>query len=146
MTVRTQIGRQKRKEIINLSDDAIKERIKTLTGKPPMTLARLKKLAIKEERISGLYFLFRRDKLIYVGRTYHMMRRITQHTKTFDKYVAVPMDKKHLAELEALYIYYFNPPLNRTAPRKMEGVTGVTRQTSTKRTKPTNRTARNKKD
>lgn len=68
--------------------------------------------------LCGVYFLFRKNKCIYVGQSTNIHVRVRDHqlprsgTKDFDcfSYLEVPRDSLNAAE--AYYITMFNPALN----------------------------------
>lgn len=61
--------------------------------------------------IKGVYFLFHQDKLVYIGSSKNIGRRITDHTdKTFDS-IFVDLCE-NFKEKESAYIKKLQPPLN----------------------------------
>lgn len=68
--------------------------------------------------LRGIYFLYSRDRLVYVGQSVNIHARIAQHwqTKTFDSFAYIQCDESHLDVLESAYIHRLRPPLNVTAP------------------------------
>ena len=76
--------------------------------------------------ISGVYFLIKDQKVVYVGQSVNVYSRITQHAnKKFEKFAVIPCAKESLDVLESLYIHLFKPELNGSrygncAPMTME--------------------------
>ena len=64
--------------------------------------------------ISGIYFLFSGDRLVYIGQSVDVERRVINHAEalTFDSYGLIECPPEHLDELEAAYILRFKPPEN----------------------------------
>ncbi len=64
--------------------------------------------------MSGVYFLIKDGKIVYVGQARNVLSRIGEHidTKDFDEWtwIAVTLDRLNITELA--YIRHFNPPLN----------------------------------
>ena len=65
------------------------------------------------EGSSGVYFLIKGDRVVYVGQSVNIFARISSHvqSKDFDSYayVSCPIDKLDI--LESLYIHTLSPPL-----------------------------------
>jgi len=66
-----------------------------------------------------IYALIQDDKIVYIGQTYDIMRRLSVHIdsyKVFDSYAIVEWvqnkDSKHLSDLEAKYIKELKPKYN----------------------------------
>ena len=67
----------------------------------------------KQYEISGIYFLVKDKKVVYVGQSVSVLRRIGTHVyKEFDSFAFVPCDQSLLDRLESLYIHLLRPPLN----------------------------------
>jgi len=64
---------------------------------------------------SGVYFLIKSKKVIYVGQTVNVIIRVGTHatTKKFDTWHWIPCPRDKLNALERIYIDAFLPPLNR---------------------------------
>jgi len=68
---------------------------------------------------SGIYALFKRDRLYYVGLASNLMRRLKQHLRdrhhgSWDRFsVFLTLDDRHMKELEALLIHISSPQGNR---------------------------------
>ncbi len=66
----------------------------------------------------GIYFLCKDGKIVYIGQTANVARRITDHLSQIDKefdtvfYISCPLIK--LRELESALLRYYKPPLNLT--------------------------------
>lgn len=63
-------------------------------------------------RISGIYFLFRKDKLVYVGQSTNVIARVHSHTVRFDTYTYIEVDHE-IDFLEMAYITKYRPSENR---------------------------------
>lgn len=78
-----------------------------LTAKEIYDLA----VPVKESKI-GLYFLFHKRNLMYVGQSIDIDRRITEHKKAgklFDAFAVQECTVDELDLLESLYIHSFKP-------------------------------------
>ena len=62
---------------------------------------------------SGVYFLIKGSKVIYVGQSVNVFARISSHAqyKDFDSYAYVSCSRDKLDILESLYIHTLSPPL-----------------------------------
>ncbi len=61
----------------------------------------------------GIYFLIKDIKIVYVGKSLNVIRRIGQHPdKSFDRFAWVLCKPEQLDHLERDYINQFSPPLN----------------------------------
>ena len=69
---------------------------------------------------SGVYFLIKGSKVIYVGQSVNVFARISSHAqyRDFDSYAYVSCPKDRLDILESLYIHTLNPPLQGRNPQK----------------------------
>lgn len=66
---------------------------------------------------SGIYFLFDRDELVYIGQGKLAAARAADHLrilpkKKFDSYAFVPCPPRLLNSMEVRYIYKFRPRYN----------------------------------
>lgn len=63
---------------------------------------------------SGVYFLIRDGKIVYVGKSMNVHSRIATHqrSKEFDRINFVECPEESLHRLEQMYIRKFNPELN----------------------------------
>ena len=78
-------------------------------------MVELKNLERFEMPIIGVYFLFKKDKLIYIGESISIFRRIYSHIKNkdFDSYSFIKCDSKvDIVELEKKLIIKYRPILN----------------------------------
>lgn len=66
--------------------------------------------------ITGVYFLFYNDVLVYVGQSTNVEKRLMSHfsSKVFDKYHYIKCDEDRLLEVEKHYIDKFKPFYNGT--------------------------------
>lgn len=63
--------------------------------------------------VTGVYFLIRAARVVYVGQSINVFARITTHgDKNFDAFSYVACDRDQLDMLESLYIHLLSPPLN----------------------------------
>jgi hypothetical protein len=62
----------------------------------------------------GVYFLLVGGRVMYVGQSRHMIRRIAMHAaaRRFDAWHCVPCSRRRLDALERVYINAFLPPWN----------------------------------
>ena len=69
-----------------------------------------------DEFQSGIYFLFKDQKVVYVGKSLNASARIYDHqrakSKVFDSYAILPVAAEYLDELEVIYICKFAPIYN----------------------------------
>jgi hypothetical protein len=62
---------------------------------------------------TGVYFLIRDRRVVYVGQSTHISARVKQHEHIgFDSYAFIACDADALDILESLYIYYLQPEHN----------------------------------
>jgi hypothetical protein len=63
---------------------------------------------------SGVYFLYEGDRLVYVGESLNVQRRLETHDHKgrFDKVGVIACDSQHRRRLESFYIGLLDPPLN----------------------------------
>lgn len=63
---------------------------------------------------SGVYFLLSGERVVYVGQSVAVFKRVLEHmaTKRFDGFAYVPCDPENLNVLESLYIHALRPILN----------------------------------
>lgn len=88
--------------------------------------------------LSGVYFLIREGKVIYVGQSVNVFARMAQHEiKNFERYAYVPCDKKDLNVLESLYIHCLQPESNgmawdkgKSAPFRLSDLLEMAREKS----------------
>lgn len=66
---------------------------------------------------SGIYFLIKDQKIIYVGQSISVLSRIKDHQnhRDFDHFTCIPCPKEHLDMLESLYIHFLRPEQNATS-------------------------------
>ena len=62
----------------------------------------------------GVYFLIKDERIVYVGKSSDVYKRIGQHVKTkeFDRITVVECSETDVSRLEAMYIDKFKPILN----------------------------------
>lgn len=62
-----------------------------------------------------IYFLIKKEKVIYVGKTNNLTRRLNEHkAKEYDYYFYIKCAKDYAAIQEDRYIILFDPPLNKS--------------------------------
>lgn len=94
-------------------DDGIITAISEITGDVLFRESQIVAKSIPWSRIVGVYFLIKRDKVVYVGQSNSLFTRISQHdNKEFDRYAFIRCEKSQLDRLESLYIHLLQPPLN----------------------------------
>lgn len=73
-------------------------------------------LEIELAAVIGIYFLWRKDKIVYIGQSTNIHARIAQHRKegrkTFDKITYVECAKEELGETERRFIKKHKPFYN----------------------------------
>jgi len=64
---------------------------------------------------SGIYFLIKRGRVIYLGKACDVARRVAEHSKTldFDRWHWEPCQPEFLSTRERQYLVTLTPPLNR---------------------------------
>lgn len=68
---------------------------------------------------SGVYFLIRGNRIIYIGSSVNCIVRINSHDiKNFDYFVIIPYEEELLSFYESEYIFKFAPLKNRNIPSK----------------------------
>jgi len=66
---------------------------------------------------SGIYFLIQNNEIVYIGSSKNPMSRISAHKdKIFNKYFIKPCDINELENIEAEYIFKYNPKYNKGMP------------------------------
>jgi hypothetical protein len=100
---------QEAKHILATQDTSIK-----LTGKTLLTEAEIVQAQLTTPTTSGVYFLIKDNKVVYVGQSTQIFARIMHHvsTKDFDTFSYVECGKEMLDVMESLYIHTIRPPLN----------------------------------
>lgn len=72
------------------------------------------------EKRTGIYFLIRDKKIVYVSRTKDFLQSILKHIfeneKAFDSYSIIEVDESDLIAVEHFYILKFDPEYNRIEP------------------------------
>ena len=67
----------------------------------------------------NIYFLFKENELVYIGRTKRLEDRILAHTKgnfVFDSYSVLEVDEEDFSDLEKYYIFKYKPVYNKKLP------------------------------
>ncbi len=69
-------------------------------------------------RLIGIYFLFSRERLAYIGQSRNIIYRVMFHeqSKKFDAFAILECPTELLTHLEAHFIVKFSPPLNNSVP------------------------------
>lgn len=75
--------------------------------------------SIKACAVSGVYFLFKRKKLLYVGQSRNVFSRVGTHARKvkFDSFTYLEYPLHLLSKYEQHYIAKFQPPLNKQGVR-----------------------------
>ena len=84
-------------------------------GLATMTESEIAARATPLQRQAGVYFLIKAGKIVYVGKSLDVWRRLKDHAerkKGFDAFCWQPCSPQKLDELEGLCIAKFRPPLN----------------------------------
>lgn len=74
-----------------------------------------------EPKICGIYFLIERDRIMYVGLSINIPRRIVQHLDggvPSERVAWFEAPEFYLKEIEAYYIQRLKPPRNTSLPRR----------------------------
>lgn len=80
-----------------------------------MSEAEIVALAQPFEGVSGVYFLITGDRVVYVGQSSNVYRRVMDHrlAMKFERWHYVPCAEHQREEIEAGYIKALNPMFNR---------------------------------
>ena len=62
--------------------------------------------------ISGIYFLFKNNEIVYIGKSVSIFRRILEHKHNFDSFSYIELPKEKLDIYEKLFILKYNPEYN----------------------------------
>ena len=76
-------------------------------------------LAVPIKKEAAIYFLVAKGKIVYVGCSRHVSRRIHEHLANkveFDRYTVIPCKGPDMLKTEAAYIRRFKPPMNKLVP------------------------------
>jgi len=74
----------------------------------------LPKYILKNDyRISGIYFLIHKNKIVYIGRTTHLFSRVTQHQIKWDSVRIIQCSYKECSKYEKRWIKKFMPKYNK---------------------------------
>jgi hypothetical protein len=96
----------------------ITERVAPLLADPFQLLLREDEIVeraaqTKRQLTSGVYFLVSEGRVVYVGQSLNVHKRITEHKSlTFDCYTWIPCKAEALNKVESLYIHLLRPPGN----------------------------------
>ena len=81
-----------------------------------ITKKEILKNQVNKQNISGIYFLIKNNKIIYVGQTSHFISRLAEHIsskKKFNSYSFIPVkNNQERLKLEVKYIKKLNPREN----------------------------------
>lgn len=93
---------------------------------PPLSIRYLKDLRQipRYEYPSGIYFLVKDDKVVYVGQSVFPLQRVETHKKDkeFDRVYMLPVPKSVLNEIEGAFIRLLEPILNGRNGGKVYGM------------------------
>ena len=85
----------------------------SLTNKTLLSEQEIVESASKWKKATGIYFLIKDSKVVYVGQSVHIYSRIASHyDKEFDSFAYIPCDQELLDKLESLYIHVLRPERN----------------------------------
>ena len=126
LEVQEQLKRDKRDHLLVEIEALTKERndlilhkhfgelISKIGNKSLLRESEIVKQASKWGGVSGVYFLIKQDRIVYVGQSVNVFARIGTHQtdKDFDSIAWLPCDKGILDKLESIYIHTLQPPLN----------------------------------
>ncbi len=124
--VQEQLKRDKRDHLLVEIEALTKERndlllhehfgelISTIGNKSLLRESEIVQQSSKWGGVSGVYFLIKQDRIVYVGQSVNVFARIGTHQtdKDFDSIAWLPCDKGVLDKLESIYIHTLQPPLN----------------------------------
>ena len=107
----------------------------SLTNKTLLSEEEIVESASKWKKATGIYFLVKGSKVVYVGQSVHVYSRIASHQdKEFDSFAYIPCDEDMLDKLESLYIHVLRPERNgnhsdgkKHAPLNLEQILKVTK-------------------
>jgi hypothetical protein len=75
-------------------------------------------MRIKNIKTRGIYYLYKNNKVVYIGQSNFCEKRIFQHIKKdFDEYEIIENKSEDLNEIEALEILNNKPIYNKTIPK-----------------------------
>lgn len=95
------------------SEVLLVEKVKTLTGSSVLSEKQIVLGASKVGELSGVYFLIKGNKVIYVGQSVNVFSRVSNHEiKDFTHVSWVPCEIDGLDALESLYIHILRPEFN----------------------------------
>lgn len=91
---------------------------KALSGATLLSEREIVDGAILDLECTGVYFLIKNHKIVYVGQAMNVFRRVADHsiTKEFDSFSYIRCKQEVLNVVESLYIHVFKPPLNGRLP------------------------------
>jgi hypothetical protein len=96
----------------------IAEMSRALTGQYTVSESAIvrKATTVQQEKLCGVYFLVKKDRVVYVGQSVHVYNRVNQHhneaQKKFDSWCYIPCKRSQLNLLESLYIHVLQPKEN----------------------------------
>ncbi len=101
------------------SHELLSTRSKQLTGRYMLTEEQIVAQAMPWQQHTGVYFLIKDHRVVYVGQSVNVYARIAAHTdKSFDSVALLPCSRDVLDKMESLYIHCLRPPLNGVRPDK----------------------------
>ncbi|HEX2598114.1 MAG TPA: GIY-YIG nuclease family protein [Terriglobales bacterium] len=85
----------------------------SLSGDRLFTEEEIVAASVPTYKITGIYFLIQKGKVVYVGQSVSIATRVEQHKdKSFDAVSVIPCKLAHLDALESLYIHMLRPKYN----------------------------------
>ena len=69
----------------------------------------------KPQLHSGVYFLFKGDEIVYIGKSINIIGRVMSHTKDkdFDTWCYIPIDELEQGPIEEMAIQRYKPKYNK---------------------------------
>ena len=94
-----------------------------------MTLQIPKYFTRKDLNISGIYFLIKKKRVVYIGRTIDLMGRLLSHqvySGDYDSIRIIPCDPADFSKYENRWITKFRPKYNRNGWKNLKSFSGKT--------------------
>lgn len=89
-----------------------------LTNRVLLTEQEIVEGAEPQPALTGIYFLVKGKRVVYVGQSVSVLSRIAAHKrdKDFDRFTFVPCERSQMDALESIYIHCLRPELNGRMP------------------------------
>ena len=98
----------------------IPDRVLDASADLPYATKQILEAAIPCKTLVGVYFLVYEEKVVYVGKSIDVLRRISRHRDNdirFDSYAVINCEPDDLDGIESRYINALLPKYNTSAPR-----------------------------